>query len=328
MKRHQQILAGLLVVQLALIAVVFWPRPAATGGGERAFPELQAENIVALRITDSEGASVYLRRSGDGWVLPDADDYPAQSQTVTPVLEKIAGLKSDRLVTRTEASHQRLQVASDSFVRRLTLELADGSFQILYLGSAPQHTTTHFRVEGRNETYLTSDLTTWELNARPASWINTGYLSVPVDTLTEVTLENAQGRFTFVPLPVTGAAGTTTTDWTLVGLTAAETANASAIRNIVSRAASVVMQQPLGKTEAPGYGLQSPKAVVTLKTPTETITLTIGAQNATDGSYVVKGSHSPYFVTVGEFVVQELVSGARANFITAPEPAPASPPSP
>lgn len=317
MKRHQQILAGLVVVQLVLIAVVFWPRPATSGSGERAFPNLKAEDIVALRITDNQGASVYLRRGADGWVLPDAGDYPAQSQTIAPLLEKIVGLRSDRLVTRTEASHQRLQVASNSFVRRVTLELADGSFHILYLGSAPQHTTTHFRVEGRNETYLTSELTTWELSTRVASWINASYLSVPLDTLTEVTLENAQGRFTFVP--VSGSAETTAREWTLVGLAEGETANATAIRTLVSRAASVVVQQPLGKEARPAYGLEQPRAVVTLKTDTETITLTVGAEHGTDG-YVVKSSQSPYIVVASKFSMQDLVSQGRENFIVVPEP--------
>ncbi|MBN1921561.1 MAG: DUF4340 domain-containing protein [Anaerolineae bacterium] len=319
MKRHQQILAALLLVQLALIAVVFWPRAAATGGGEQAFPELTVDDIVSLRIVDESGQSVYLRRTGEGWVLPDAGDYPGNSSMITPLLEKLVGLTSDRLVTRTEASHQRLQVAQDNFIRQLTLELADGSFQILYLGSAPQYTTTHFRVEGQNETYLTSALNTWELNALPASWVEASYSSIPVDSLTEVILENKNGTFTFVPLPVAAEGGTTTQEWTLQGLNTGETANATKIRSTVNQAASVVVTNPLGKTESPDYGLASPNAVITLKTADQTVTLTVGAQTVS-GNYVLKGSHSPHFIEVSAYSIESLVGGTRADFITAPAP--------
>ncbi len=319
MKRHQQLLAALLLVQLVLVAIVFWPRAAATGGGERAFPDLKADDIVSLRITDDTGQSVFLRRVGDGWVLPDAGDYPANSETITPLLEKIVELSSDRLVTRTEASHQRLQVTDDAFVRRLTLELTDGTFQILYLGSAPQYTTTHFRVAGQDATYLTSALKTWELNTRLASWVNAGYLSLPVDSLTEVTLENANGRFVFAPVFVTGEGATTAQEWTLAGLAAGETANSAKIRSTISQAASVVVTVPLGKTESPSYGLETPNAVVTLKTADQTVTLTIGARTA-DGNYVVKGTHSPYLIAVSSYTIESLIGATRADFITAPAP--------
>lgn len=319
MKRHQQILAALLLVQLALIAVVFWPRSAATGGGEQAFSDLAVDDIVSLRIMDDTGQSVYLRRTGEDWVLPDAGDYPGNSGTISPLLEKLVGLTSDRLVTRTEASHQRLQVAKDNFVRQVTLELVDGSFQILYLGSAPQYTTTHFRVEGQDETYLTSALTTWELNTRLASWVEASYSSLPVDSLTEVTLENANGTFVFVPVPVAAEGGTTTQEWTLQGLNTGETANAVKIRTTVNQAASVVVTNPLGKTELPDYGLESPNAVIVLKTADQTVTLTVGAQTAS-GNYVLKGSDSPYFIEVSAYSIESLVGGTRADFITAPAP--------
>ena len=318
MKRHQQILAGVLLVQLVLIAVVFWPRTVASGSGERAFPDLKTEDVVALRIADSDGNSVYLRRSGDGWVLPDAEDYPANASTITSLLDKVVGLTSDRLVTRTEASHQRLQVGKDNFVRRLTLELADGSAQILYLGTTPQYTTTHFRVEGQDETYLTSALTSWEVSALPASWIQVGYLSVPVDSLLQVTLENAQGSLTFLPVEAAaGEEGTAAREWTLADLNAGETADSAAIRSVISQAASVAVNKPLGKTELPAYGMASPNAVVTLKTADQVITLTIGAQTAS-GNYVVKGSNSEYFVETTAYTIERLVTSARADFITQP----------
>ena len=124
MKRHNRILASILILQIILSVVVFWPRPVATGASEPLFPGLEADDIVALTIADGEGKSITLARlpspevgrgaGGEGrgdWVLPDADDYPAQADKITPLLDKIVGLTTARLVTRTDASHKRLQVA-------------------------------------------------------------------------------------------------------------------------------------------------------------------------------------------------------------------------
>jgi len=250
--------------------------------------------------------------------LPDAEDYPANASTITSLLDKVVGLTSDRLVTRTEASHQRLQVGKDNFVRRLTLELADGSAQILYLGTTPQYTTTHFRVEGQDETYLTSALTSWEVSALPASWIQVGYLSVPVDSLLQVTLENAQGSLTFLPATAVAGEDTAAREWTLADLNAGETADFAATRTLISQAASVAVNKPLGKTELPAYGMASPNAVVTLKTADQVITLTIGAKTAS-GNYVVKSSNSEYFVETTAYTIEKLVTSARADFIAQPE---------
>ena len=108
--RRNQILAAVLALQLIVVAVVFWPRPTASGGaGESLLPGVEADRIVELRIRDGQGKTIQLaKRSGGDWVLPDADDYPCQADKDTPLIAKIVGLKADRLVTQTSGSTRRL----------------------------------------------------------------------------------------------------------------------------------------------------------------------------------------------------------------------------
>jgi hypothetical protein len=92
------------------------------------------------------------------------------------------------------------------------------------------------------------------------------------------------------------------------------------------------MTKPLGQTEDPAWGLKAPAAVVTMQVKSgdqaKTVNLTVGAQDATDKSYVVKSSESPYYVRVAEATVQELVSQDKAGFLTAtPTPAASAAPS-
>ncbi|MBM4431621.1 MAG: DUF4340 domain-containing protein, partial [Chloroflexi bacterium] len=197
MKRHHQILIGILAIQIILSVIVFWPRSATTGQSAPLFPNLKAEDIVALTIADGDGKSIALRKVTGNWVLSDAGDYPAQADKVTPLLEDIVGLSTARLVTRTAASQKQLQVAPNDFQRRIEFETSDGTKQALYLGSSPSYGATHFRRADRNETYLTNAITTWETNATANFWINTIYLSVPQEDVTRMTLQNGNGTFVF-----------------------------------------------------------------------------------------------------------------------------------
>jgi hypothetical protein len=308
-KRHHQILAGILAVQIVLSIFVFWPKTA-TVEREPLFPELETEDVVALAIADTEGNNTQLKKVTGDWVLPDADDYPAQADKITSLLDKIAGLTTGRLVTRTDASHKRLQVAPDEFVRRIDFETAEGTKRTLYLGSSPRYNATHFRLDGQSETYLTSDISTWDTKADAASWVDTAYLSISQDDVTKMTLENTNGTLIFTK--------DEEDKWTMDGLAADETLDETKVTDSIRQAASVTMLSPLGKEEKASYGMDEPNAVVALETITQTTTLRVGAKDPDDNSYIVTSSESPYYVRVSEYGVKNLVESTGDDFLQAP----------
>ncbi len=315
LKRRNQILAGILIVQIVLSAVVFWPKSAATGASEPLFSDVQAEDIVALTILDADGNSIALRRVMGDWVLPDADDYPADADKITEVLDKIVGLTSSRLVTRTDASHKRLKVATDDFERRVEVETQAGTEYCLYLGSSPSYGATHFRLDGQSETYLTGDISTWEANAKAPAWIDTAYVSVPQEEIARLTLENQSGTFNFAK-DDQGA-------WTLAELAAGDILDQTKVDALARRVASVNMVAPLGKTESDAYGMGAPSAVVTLEAGDRTVTLRVGTKDPSDNSYVVISSESPYYVRVAEYSVGDLVEESYDDFLqVSPTPTP------
>ncbi len=307
MKRTHRILAVFLAVQIVLSVLVFWPRAAATGDAAPLLPDLAAEEVVAITITDETGASVELRREGAGWVLADAGDYPVQPNTVEPVLESLVALETGRAVAESASSHARLQVAAEDYVRRVVLETQGGATQTLYFGSAPQYTATHVRLEGQNETYLTQEISTWKIEATAASWIDTAYVSLDPASVQQVTLENAQGTFAFIR---EGEA------WTLRGLRTGEETAAGQVQTVVGRATSLQMVRPLGTEALEEYGMADPAAVIRITTEDgERHTLTIGAQDPETKGYVAKYSESPYYVRVAGLTAQPLVENARSDFI-------------
>lgn len=314
MNRLNQVLVGILALQLVVAAIVLWPRSAATGESERLFPDLEAERITGLTITGSDGQSIRLAKAGDEWVLPEAGDYPAEEGKVPPLLEEIAGLETGRLVTQTSDSHKRLGVAEDAFERLVELELGDGTHHRLYVGTSPSFSVIHVRADGQDEVYLASDLSTIDLGVLATDWTGRNYLSVPRDQVVALTLENEHGRFEF------SKEGDV---WTMQGLAGDETLNEAAVQTLLSRATSVTMLRPLGQEEKPEYGMKEPSATVMLQTRSEeggekVYTLRVGGQDPGDNSYTLISSESPYYVQVSEFVVKDLVEKVRDDLLEPP----------
>lgn len=302
LRREHYGLAAALLLQIALTAVVFLPRTTGEAPGVPLIPGLTTGQIVEVGIRDDRGDSLALLRQEDGWVLADTDGYPAKEAAVQTLLEQIVGLRTDRLVTRTRASHIPLQVAADAFVREIMLRTAEGASYTLYLGSSPSYGATHFRLAGQDETYLTSGLTSWTASAAPASWVETAYLSVPQTDVQRLTVSNALGEFTLLR----DAEG----HWVLEDLAEGETIDSALAASLAARATAIYLLRPLGRAEQPDYGLTTPRATVTLETAAETLTLRVGSQGV-DGSYIVKSSASDYYVRVSEYAVKDLVEKGR-----------------
>ena len=307
MNRTQRILATVLAAQVVLSVAIFWPKSATSSGVEPLFPDLKAEDVVSMTIADADGQVIEVREAAGVWGLPDADNYPAKADEIAGVLGKIEGLNTRRLVTRTDASHKRLQVAASDFVRRIDLETVDGIKYTLYLGSSPSQGASHVRVEGKNEAYLTSGLVSWDVGTTPASWVDTAYYRAEQDELVQVTLENAQGTFAF-DRDEEG-------NWTWAELPGDGELATDKVNTAINRAASITLTRPLGRERMAAYGLDTPNAVVTLKTEDQTVTLLVGAQDANDMSYVVHVSTSPYHVAVAEYGVKALVENGRDDFL-------------
>ena len=313
MNKLNQILIGVLVIQIALAAFTLWPQSAAQETGGPLLPDFTAGDLVELIIQDGDENRLVLGQHDNEWVLPEAGDFPVDGEKISPLLEKLKGIQTNRLVTQTEGSHKRLKVAGDDFNHLLEIELKDGNSHQLYLGSSAGAGATHVRFDGQPEVYLTDQLTSFDVNAQASAWIDPLYYTVPQTATVALTLENGNGTFEFEK---------DGENWTMKGLSADETFNAGAFTGLLNQATSVRMTAPIGKEEQPAFGLDEPLATVTLKTQegeeTKTYTLRVGAKSDEDNSYIVSSSESPYFVRVAEFTGSSFVEKTRADFLEQP----------
>jgi hypothetical protein len=187
----------------------------------------------------------------------------------------------------------------------------DNSLRTLYVGTSPSYGATHVRVANQNEVYLASDLSSADVATRLTGWIDASYFSLQAQEIVAVTLENDNGTFEFTQEG---------DEWTMTGLGEGETASSNNISSLVTRATSVRMLRPLGTELKPSYGMHDPNAVLVVQTraaegTVSTYTLHVGAQSEQDGSYVLKSSESPYYVSVAEYTIADWVEKTREDLL-------------
>lgn len=319
--RRNQILVALAVLQLALVAVVFWPRGSQAQGGP-VYADLNKDDIVYLQVAGNDGKQITLEKKAGAWVLPDADDFPARSDLVDALLDKLLALQNTRLVTQTAASHKRLQVAADDFVRRVEFRTQDGDSHALYLGTSPSMGSVHFRLDGQNEVFLTNALSSFDASPQASSYIDTQIISQAAADIKEMHVQNAQGGMTFVR--------DENGDWQVQELGGEQPSDSNKLSGLITRLSSLSMIRPLGKQAKPEYGLDPAATVIrwTLQPQdgeAQEFELQIGAKDA-NNDYPVKFSGSPYYALVAPFAVEDFVTKGPADFVLQPTPTPAPTP--
>jgi hypothetical protein len=314
MNRNNVILSLLLLVQFGFVVWVFRPTTSASATVAPLVTNVDAGSVSGLTIADAT-TQVKLVKVDGQWVVPDAANYSVREASVTQLISDVLAIDTGRLVARTPASHARLKVAPNDFVRRLEVQTADGKQHVLLIGSSPTVNTTHVRVDGQDEVYLMTGALAGDARTDLAGWIDTAYVHANPDEIARLSLANAAGVFDFAK----GGDGT----WTLPGLAEGETVNQDAIGGLASRLANINLTRPLGTTAQAAYGLAAPAAVVTATVQpeggtVETVTLTIGTADAADNTYVAKVSTSDYYASVADFQVQDFVGKTRPDFVVPP----------
>lgn len=310
-RRWQGILLGLLLIQVLLVALVYWPRQGAQAG--LAEPLLEGDitqRVVQMTIQDSEENAVRLLHEAQAWVLPDAGDYPADDEKINAFLEKLAAVTTGSSVATSPDSHQRLQVAERDFERKVDLALEGGRHTVLYLGSSPNFGAIHIRREGDDVVYLTTEVAAFDAAATADAWIDPVYVSIQQEEVRAVTIQNSSGEWTLVRMEEG--------EWSLTDLSGDETVDQSAVTSLLNRVTVVRMTEPVSDEMDASYGFDEPSAEVTVRTAEETFRWKVGALDTQGEAYYVKSDASAYVVKVSATNVEPLLTNAREDVLLPP----------
>jgi hypothetical protein len=302
MNKIQKYLLAILGLQIILILVVFlFQRPVAASNN-LIFQDLKMESVTVINISDSAGNLVSLEKQGEKWVLPLQDNFPVNSESIQELVEKLATIRDNRLVTRSEASHNRLSISDENFERKVEITI-DGKEEIIYFGSSPATGNIHFRLNGKAEVYLTNALTSAQISPSITSWVDTVIFQISNDSVKRIEISNNVGDFVFEP--------DTESVWSGQPLEESYQFDQSKWSSLLSGFTTLRFVEPVSKSENPEYGFAIPQAVMNIEYSTESNPsmsgkLVIGSQDAS-GNYYVVWSESDYIFLIPNYNAERFV---------------------
>ncbi len=255
MNKLQKILSAVVVLQILLIAVIFYAQRPAQAETSLLLEGYDAEKISRVSITGAEGEQVVFQKQDGVWVLPENGNYPLMGSSLNEMLETISTINTNRLVAATSTSFNRLQVEAENFQRKLVLETEEGKQTVIFLGSSPAANSTHIRLDGKNNVYLTNGLSATQLSTNLSSWIDASYLQLSPTQVQSVQIQTTDKDFSFT-LDADGA-------WYSDQIADGQTFDSNKWNSLLTSLISIRMLEPVGKEILPEYGFDSPSAMVT-----------------------------------------------------------------
>ncbi len=310
MNRRNILLAGLLVVQLVVTAIVYKP-----GQQDRAadkevhFFDLAADQVARMVITDRDDKVLTLQKKGDSWVVNPPDDFPGNAKRIGERLKQLLAAGSDRLVSRTRAGHARLRVGDGAFNRRIELIDGDGKKQTLYLGSSQGRNGIHVRRGDDDEVYFVRGISVWDFSTGASQWWRNRYVEVKADDLQGVKIVNQHGTL----ILNRGEDDT----WSF-GDPDSGKADRDKVKNLIDHARTITVADYPPKDKRPTVE----EALVTLTLTTKNgkeLVLKMGKEDE-KGRYPVQGGGNPIPALINKVNVEPLLT-ATARELAAGEAA-------
>ncbi|MEE4298089.1 MAG: DUF4340 domain-containing protein [Pseudomonadales bacterium] len=149
----------------------------------------EPDSVQRLRISDGDGRAVMLEREAEGWVLPEAERFPADADRIDDLLAELAGLEAGAPVARSTEAHERFRVTEDAFERHVVLEDADGTVGELLLGRSRDTRRVHARADDA-EAVVVIELPTWELPTARRDWLDQSRLQLEAKDVVAIELED------------------------------------------------------------------------------------------------------------------------------------------
>lgn len=177
MTRFLQVLSGLFVVQLLLVAMVFWPQDSAQYHQQRSLLSGDIAQADRLVVSAAEQQVELIKHDGE-WQLSQAATLPVTQGRVDELLRRIAQVRLDWPVATTPAAQQRFEVADDQHQRRVQIFAGEKSLGEFYLGSSPGFRKVHLRQPGESEVYAVT-LNSYELPTSSDDWLHKALLAAP-----------------------------------------------------------------------------------------------------------------------------------------------------
>lgn len=305
MKKFIIAAATLLVAQLVLAAVTQWSgRTDMSATPESPFLAFEADKIDGLEILGPDKERVVIDKKNGVWVLPALTNAPADSQMVTALIDKIAGLKEGFIVANSQEAAHRFKVADNAFERHLLLKESDQVVGDFFVGTSPAFRQVHARKMG-NFNIVAVGLSTYELDTSADTWLDKGFLRVADKDLTGMTFPD------FSLYRTTGKEGKVANGWELAGSDNPPVDNKSA-GELVAAVTGITISSVIDLPKSKDLSFAQPDFSFTVTTTAQN-TIQFAFVKIDETSFALKRSDKDLMATVGKATVERLQQFTRSK---------------
>jgi hypothetical protein len=317
-------LGGLLVGQIALAAIMWWPqgdtavelKPLVPGG---------AGAITKLSVTRSgdDAKPVELIEKDEHWYIASEGEYPADDAKVAEMTDALGKIQLGAPIATQKESYAKLKVDEKEFGRKVTFT-ADGAEHTLLIGAAKSK-AIYLRIDGAPEVYLAKGPSEFVFKDAARTVWKTNYVEFDKTKATSFAITKGGTTWSFKK---------DADVWKLEGGAEGDVARSSKIEELVGKAAALRLSEPVGKEVKPEYGLETGVRVdyaVSDGDQTTSGSFRIGA--LADAKHYAQATGNSFVVFVPEYTAKDLYAVTAETLLetiggvaTTPTPAPASPP--
>ncbi len=167
------------------------------------FVKIVPEAVKKIKIEQPD-KSLELEKTADGWLMPSAENFPADSLKIDQLLHDLQALKATSPVATSLSAAKKLKTGVTGFEKKLTLVSEDGE-EVIFLGSSPTFKKLYARVNGSDNTYIV-DYQAAELSPSTTSWFSADVLKIQPKELElvefkDIVLEQSDGILGFATIP-------------------------------------------------------------------------------------------------------------------------------
>lgn len=285
MMRRIGILAALLGLQLALAASLgFLGRSSGAFRSDEKVIDLDPATLDEISIEEQGQPALVMRQKGGTWVLPQRFDFPAASDKLDHLTEKLFGLTKSWPVGTTAVAAERFKVTDEDFERRITFSPRDGDRTVLLIGTSPGFKKVHARLADRPAIYAI-DFSAYEASVKPQDWEDKDFLKLERDQIARVEMPG-------ISLIRDGDA------LTINGLDEDEEVDSAEVSSLVSSLSKPAFLEVLGPEGKAEYRQDAPLLTYSIETKSgEVLDYTYSQPKDGDDLVLKVSSHPEYFKT-------------------------------
>ena len=299
-------LSLILIIQLILVLFVWWPFQNESHSKKSLFSELNWDEIKSITITDQKN-NIVLEKVNNQWVVPDQFNFPADSNKVAGIFDKLKSIQPGFVVGQTENSFKRLEVSKEKFQKKISFSKDQG----FYLGTSPQFRKIHIRRFEDKEVFSTDQIASYDFPMDSKEWLNKVLLKVDSSKVQSIKIQQGKEQWVFIRKP-SGEKDNEKDVWQLDG----RTVNKSKFDGILRTLSNLQLDEVLGTEEKKEYGLEKPKAIITVTYEQEgkemEKTIWIGGQK--ESNYFAKLVDSSYRVSIPSYQISSMLNANKKDF--------------